>query len=102
MQRRVVHEELPVDTHHVEETDIGLADGPALLLAEVILAEELLTLLLEADPHPRVTIQLVDQLLHVIETHRATRLRRALVVTATVPTVASSSRSRVNNCSSFC
>src|SRR5260221_765626 len=68
-QRRIMHQQLTVDAEHVQETDMGLADRVALLRGQLVGREHKLGIGDKAPPQLGITVELIEQLLHVIEAH---------------------------------
>src|SRR5690606_13126961 len=68
-QRGVVHQDLPVHAHHVEQPDVAFDDRVSLLVRELVLRQEIVAVLLEPSPDRGIAVQLIKRLLHVIKTH---------------------------------
>src|SRR5215469_2947033 len=75
-QRRIVHEDLPIHPHDVEQAHVGRANRAPLLIGQLVLREEPLDVFLEATAHGRVAIELEEELLRIVQTHRDDPLLR--------------------------
>jgi hypothetical protein len=58
-QRRVVHQDLAVHAHHVEQADVAGEERGTLLVREVVFAEQLVAVRVEALAHERIAVELI-------------------------------------------
>ena len=68
-ERCIVHEDLAVDAHDVEQADVRRAQRGPLFVGQVEFAQETFEIRIEPLPCVRVPVQLVEKLLDVVETH---------------------------------
>jgi hypothetical protein len=65
-----VHQQLAVGAEHVHQAEVAALDRAALLGVERIFGEQRRLVVPKARLHPRVAIQVVEELLHPVEAHR--------------------------------
>ena len=73
-QRGVVHEDLAVHAHDVQQADVAALEGRALLAVSSYSSSSAVAVGVEALAHAGVAVQLIQQLLHVVEAHRHAHL----------------------------